>query len=49
MEVKILLRNEVEREIVTDSTTEFSRNYLVRRNDVNEGTPKEKLNCKKKG
>ena len=49
MEVEILPRNEVEREIVAYSTTEFSRNCHLPQNDVNEGTPKEKLDCIKKG
>ena len=41
--MEILLRNEVEREIATNSTTEFSTDCFVPRNDVNEGTPKNYL------
>ena len=39
MAVEILLRNEVEREIETNSTTEFSTARLVPQNILNEGTP----------
>ena len=43
MAAEILLRNEVEQEIVVHSTTEFSTDCFVPRNDVNEGTPKKNL------
>ena len=43
MAAEILLWNEVEQEIVANSTTEFSTDCFVPRNDVNEGTPKKSL------
>lgn len=43
MAAEILLRNEVEQEIAAHSTTEFTNDFLVPRNDVNEGTPKKGL------
>jgi hypothetical protein len=38
--VEILMQNEVEQEIVTNSTTEFSIDCFVPQNVLNEGTPK---------
>ena len=43
MEVEILPRNEVEREIVADSTTEFSESLYLCNKVQNEGTPQKKL------
>jgi hypothetical protein len=43
MAVEILLRNEVEREIEANSTTEFSDCVIFSNAIQNEGTPKEKL------
>ncbi len=43
MEVEILSRNEVEREIVADSTTEFSDCITLYNKVQNEGTPQKKL------
>jgi hypothetical protein len=40
MVVKILLRNKVEQEIETNSTTELQRKVEITRIDPNEGTPK---------
>jgi hypothetical protein len=43
MAAEILLRNEVGQEIAAYSTTEFTKDFLVTQNGLNEGTPKKKL------